>query len=923
MLTLSDIRSEFLKYFESKKHKILKSAPLIPEKDPTLLFTNAGMVQFKNYFTGVEKPKYKNVATAQKCVRAGGKHNDLDNVGYTARHLTFFEMLGNFSFGGYFKEDAIKFAWEFLTRILRIPKEKLYVTVYHTDEEAYKIWQKVSGLSNDRIIKIKTNDNFWSMGDTGPCGPCSEIFFDHGEAVEGGLPGTPKEEGDRYIEIWNLVFMQYEKLENGKMIDLPKPCIDTGSGLERLTTVIQGVHNNYDIDLFKKLINNSKLIIGDNGNVFAHRIIADHLRSSAFLIADGILPSNEGRGYVLRRIMRRAMRHVHSLSPKEAKMYLLVPTLVELMSKAYPELVRAQSLIMETLKSEEERFRKTIDNGLKLLDEELGKLGAKKVLDGKVAFMLYDTYGFPLDLTEDILREKGILVDNKGFEAEMTKQKQMSKEAWSGSGDVKTSKVYFDTKERVGETKFIGYTDNVSHSRILAIFVDGKEAKSVKKGDKFEFVVDITPFYGEAGGQTGDSGLVIKSSDDGTINLPFSIIQVNDTKKPIKNFHVHKGIVEQGEFKVGDYINMAVNKEKRRRIQANHSAAHLLHFALRALFGDSVHQKGSAVSENGLRLDVSYSKAITKTELKEVERIVNKMIGFNFPVKTECMDIEDARETGAMALFGEKYDEEVRVVSIGQKSAFDTFSKASKKAKKAEYTVDEAIEELNELSGSEREGINMHSIELCGGTHVERSGDIGFFKITSEGAIAAGIRRIEAVTGLKALEFVQKQMEVVQELADVSNAPVGDLTEKMKNLIAENKKLKKEAGDAKKSSLSSDTKFDTEKVGNINLVSHTFDDINPKDLKGTVQTLMQKKDYKENTVMAFFGINEGKVSAVVAVSSDLVNAKKTDAPKLVKLAVSELGGQGGGGQPTIAMGGGSDKSKIGEAVKKIKNELKN
>jgi len=911
MITTKQLRSEFLNYFKKQGHKILSSSPLIPQNDPSLIFTNAGMVQFKDYFTGTVKAKYKTVATSQKCVRAGGKHNDLDNVGYTARHHTFFEMLGNFSFGDYFKEDAIKYSWEFLTKILQLPQEKLLVTIYHTDEEAYQIWKEVSNLPDNKIIRIETNDNFWSMGDIGPCGPCSEIFYDHGEDVPGGPPGSKNEDGDRFIEIWNLVFMQYEQMEDGTRKPLPKPCIDTGTGLERLVAVLQGVHNNYEIDLFQKLINNSKSIIGD-GDIFSHRVITDHLRSSSFLIADGVLPSNEGRGYVLRRIMRRAMRHIHQLGARNSCMYKLVPSLIDEMGEAYPELKRAESLIIETLKAEEDRFRTTLDKGLKLLEEEVKKLGSKKTLSGKTAFKLYDTYGFPLDLTEDILKQKNISVDQKTFDIKMTKQKQLAKAAWKGSGDSTTSKIYIELKDKLGETEFVGYTQNAEQTEILGLILNGKSVKSAKKGDSIELITQKTPFYGESGGQVGDSGLIIKASKNGTLPLPFSIMEINDTKKPVKNFIIHKGIVEEGEFKVGDLINMSIDSDRRAKIKANHSAAHLLQYALRQVIGDSITQKGSYVDEYRLRFDVSCQKPINNTEIIQIEEIVNKLVIKNSEVKTEVMELLKAQEKGVIALFGEKYDDQVRVVSMGSDNSK---IKHTQTENKQEFNIADLTQALQScITKQQKDGCSM---ELCGGTHVSRTGDIGLFKIIDESSIAAGIRRIEAVTGLEAFKYVNNEITTLNKTQELLKVSKNQISEKIENILEENKKLKKELQNNK----TNDIAFDKpEEINNIKFYFKTFKDASPKDIKSTIINLQNNKpEFKESSIVLAIVQNEEKVSVVCGVSQDLT--KKYNAVELTKLAVKELEGQGAGGQPTLAMGGGSNFSKAQNAVDSIKNLL--
>jgi len=911
MLTVNEIRSSFLKFFESKGHKIVRSSPLIPQNDDSLLFTTAGMVQFKNYFTGAETPKYTRVTTAQKCVRAGGKHNDLDNVGYTARHHTFFEMMGNFSFGDYFKNEAIPYAWEFLTKVLKIPEERMLVTIYHTDEEAYNIWHNVVGLSDNKILKITTDDNYWSMGETGPCGPCSEIFYDQGEEFEGGKPGTPEEDGDRYIEIWNVVFMQYEKFADGSKKPLPKPSIDTGMGLERMANVLQGVGNNFETDIFKKLIANSKLIIGD-GEITSHRVIADHLRSSSFLIADGLLPSNEGRGYVLRRIMRRAMRHIHQLGATESSMFKLVPTLVDVMGKTYPELKRAENLIMETLKVEEDRFRNTLDKGLKILNKEVETLKDGGVLSGETAFKLYDTYGFPLDLTQDILRQKHLSVDTVSFAKEMEKQKEQSKASWTGSGDTAVSKLYFDIKEKVGTTEFVGYEKNTQTAKVVALVVDGEEVEQVKAGDEVEIIVDKTSFYGECGGQVGDSGLMIKSSKDGTIPLPFYIVEIKDTKRPLKDLFVHKGKVENGTLKVGDYVNLSIDIEKRRRIQANHSATHLTHYALRELLGDTLTQKGSYVDEHRLRFDVSCNKSITKAEIQKAEKIVNELIVKNTLISTEVLDIEKAKKKGAMALFGEKYEDKVRVISMGVGEGEHQEFIATEKTGHSMQDIQEGLQSLSKA------GVKKAvSIEFCGGTHAERTGDIGLFKIVSESAISAGVRRIEAITGMEAVKFMQNQLDIVDSLSDITKSSRDQLVGKVNSLLEENKSYKKELEKTKQSELSN-IKFDEELIGNVKFAYKILDNMDTKGLKGSVMDKLNK-EYKSRAVLVCISEFEGKVSAMVGVSKDLTDKYK--APILTRKAVEVLGGKGGGGQDWFAMGGGKDFGKAEEGVKAVKGEI--
>ncbi|MCF8468781.1 MAG: alanine--tRNA ligase, partial [Sneathiella sp.] len=726
MSTTKEIRSSFLDYFARNGHEKVESSSLVPRNDPTLLFTNAGMVQFKNVFTGQEKRPYSRAVTTQKCVRAGGKHNDLENVGYTARHHTFFEMLGNFSFGDYFKDVAIEHAWTLLTRDFGLPKDKLLVTVYHDDDEAVGHWKKISGLSDDRIIRIATSDNFWSMGDTGPCGPCSEIFYDHGEGIPGGPPGSPDEDGDRFIEIWNLVFMQFEQHADGRRESLPRPSIDTGMGLERLAAVLQGKHDNYDIDLMRHIIEASAEVsnVGADGEFkVSHRVIADHLRSSSFLIADGVMPSNEGRGYVLRRIMRRAMRHAHILGAKDPMVYRLVQTLVDEMGDAFPELKRAQSLITETLKVEENQFKQTLDRGLKLLGDATAKLGSTEVLPGEVAFKLYDTFGFPLDLTRDILRGQNRALDEAGFDAAMAKQKKAARAAWSGSGDTATDQVWFDLRERLEATEFLGYQTETAEGKVEAIIKDGKEVASATQGDDVMVVLNQTSFYGESGGQEGDHGMLKTAGG--------FAMTVKDTQKK-QDLFIHIGTVAKGTLETGDVVETHVDGTRRARLRAHHSATHLLHEALRQTLGDHVTQKGSLVAEDRLRFDFSHQKPMTEAELYTVEKMVNDRIRINADVAVHLTTPEEAIKAGAMALFGEKYGDEVRVVSMGGP---------------------------DEIKGAGRE----YSTELCGGTHVARTGDIGFLKIVSEGGLAAGVRRIEAVAGEAALDYVNDREKILTE----------------------------------------------------------------------------------------------------------------------------------------------------------------
>ena len=874
--SLNDIRSKFLDFFAQNGHEIVSSSSLVPHNDPTLMFSNAGMNQFKNVFTGVEKLKYQRATSSQKCVRAGGKHNDLDNVGYTARHHTFFEMLGNFSFGDYFKEDAIELAWKLLTKEYGIPQEKLLVTVYHTDDEAFNLWKKIAGLPDAKIIRIPTNDNFWSMGDTGPCGPCSEIFYDHGENIAGGPPGSLEQDGDRFIEIWNLVFMQYEQIDKETRNSLPKPSIDTGMGLERLAAVLQGKHDNYDIDLFRNLILASKkeAKTEDTKHNVSHRVIADHLRSSCFLIADGIMPSNEGRGYVLRRIMRRAMRHAHQIGCKDPLMYRLVPYLVEQMGEHYPELGRAEASIKETLKQEEERFKQTLERGLKLLEEETEKLSKGETLKGEAAFKLYDTYGFPLDLTQDILRGKGMQVDESGFAICMEKQKSDARAAWSGSGDKATNNIWFELKDKIGSTEFLGYNQDVAAAKLLAIIIDGAETDKAISEQEAILIFNQTPFYGESGGQVGDIGFV-------KINEKL-VAEVTDTLKPLDNFHIHKVIVKE-TLSVGDMVTLAIDTGNRSRLRANHSATHILHAVMRKSLGEHITQRGSLVTAEKLRFDVSSNKAISKEEIINIEQEVNKIIWQNSAVTTRIMTQEEAIKHGAMALFGEKYGDEVRVISMG-------------------------IDAEN----------TSYSVELCGGTHVRATGDIGLFKIISESAVAAGIRRIEAVTRDGAFDYLASQDKIIKEIAGELKLNSAELPEKINSLLQERKKLEKELGEAKKSLVlagsATQEKPEAEEIGNVKFFSRVFDNLDPKELRSIAD------EYRKIADIIFVATkNEGKASLVIAVNESLVT--KISAVDLIKLSVEIVGGKGGGGRAEMAQGGGNMADKIGDAIVTVKENL--
>jgi alanyl-tRNA synthetase len=882
MQSTNDIRSHFLSYFVRNGHEEVDSSPLVPRNDPTLLFTNAGMVQFKNVFTGAEQRPYKRAATSQKCVRAGGKHNDLENVGYTARHHTFFEMLGNFSFGDYFKDEAIELAWNLITKDFGLPKERLLATVYAEDDEAFDLWGKIAGLPEDRIIRIPTSDNFWQMGDTGPCGPCSEIFFDHGPEIPGGPPGSPDEDGDRFIEIWNLVFMQYEQIEPGKRLDLPKPSIDTGMGLERIAAVLQGKHDNYDIDLMRALIEASaegSNQPADGEHAVSHRVIADHLRASSFLIADGVLPAKDGRGYVLRRIMRRAMRHAHILGCQEPLMHRLVPALVGQMGGHYPELKRAEALISETLKLEETRFKETLGRGLKLLEEETDRLGEGETLAGEVAFKLYDTFGFPLDLTQDILRGQGRKVDEAGFKSSMEAQRAAARKAWSGSGEAATDAVWFGLQDKLGATEFLGYATEEAEGKVTAILRDGKEVESLEEGQEGMILTNQTPFYGESGGQMGDAGILF--SDEG------AEFAVSDTQKKLGELHVHIGKLNKGNLKVGDVVELRVDGERRARLRANHSATHLLHEALRRRLGDHVTQKGSLVAPDRLRFDISHPRPMSREDIQAVEELVNKRVVKNAEVATRYMTPDEAIEEGALALFGEKYGEEVRVVSMGGEDA--------------------------------EKGGKAYSTELCGGTHVRRMGDIGFFKIIREEALAAGVRRIEAMTGPGALAYVEQQEELLSEAASALKVAPGEVPQRVASLLEERKKLERELADARRKLATGgggESGAEAKEVGGVKFVARVLEGTPPKDLKPTADALKQKVG---SGVVVLVAVNEGKASLVVGVTDDL--AGKISAVDLVRVGSEALGGKGGGGRPDMAQAGGPDGDKAQAAIDAIEATL--
>ncbi|TCD14523.1 alanine--tRNA ligase [Oricola cellulosilytica] len=883
MNSVNDIRKAFLDYFARNGHEVVASGPLVPDNDPTLMFTNAGMVQFKNVFTGLEKRPYSRAVTSQKCVRAGGKHNDLDNVGYTARHHTFFEMLGNFSFGDYFKETAIELAWELITKEYGLPAEKLLVTVYHTDDDAFDLWKKIAGLPEDRIIRIPTHDNFWAMGDTGPCGPCSEIFYDHGEGIPGGPPGSPDEDGDRFIEIWNLVFMQYEQLAVDDRIDLPRPSIDTGMGLERIAAVLQGEHNNYDIDLFRHLIAASEEFSGtkaEGEHAASHRVIADHLRASSFLIADGVLPSNEGRGYVLRRIMRRAMRHAEFLGAKDPLMYRLVPALVQEMGQAYPELSRAQPLITETLHLEERRFRKTLDRGLALLNDASARLSEGDALPGETAFKLYDTYGFPVDLTQDALRRRGVSVDMEGFNKAMERQRAEARAKWAGSGDQATEAVWFSIRDKHGATDFLGYETEKAEGVVQAIVRDGSEVDKAETGEEIAIVVNQTPFYGESGGQQGDRGVM---RGEGVS------VEISDTHKKADRVFVHIGKVVEGELATGAAVEMEIDHWRRTRLRANHSATHLLHEALREVLGTHVAQKGSLVAEDRLRFDFSHPKPLSDRELDEIADIANEMVLQNSPVTTRLMALDDARETGAMALFGEKYADEVRVVSMG------TATRGEKKGK-------------------------TYSVELCGGTHVRSTGEIGIAEIVSETAVASGVRRIEALTGEAARKYLEEQDERVRALASALKSGPDEVVARVEALLDERRKLERELTEAKKAlALAGPSESGTgpEEVAGTRFVGRVVNGVSPRDLKPMADDA--KHSVGSGVVALAAASEDGKGSVVVAVTEDLTD--RFNAVDLVRAASQALGGKGGGGRPDMAQAGGPDGARADAAIEAVRAAL--
>lgn len=881
MKSVNDIRDTFLDYFGQNGHEVVASSPLVPMNDPTLLFTNAGMVQFKNVFTGNEKRAIPRAVTSQKCVRAGGKHNDLENVGHTARHHTFFEMLGNFSFGDYFKEEAIHHAWTLITDVYGLPKEKLLVTIYHDDDEAANWWKKIAGLSDDRIIRIATSDNFWSMGDTGPCGPCSEIFYDHGDHIWGGPPGSAEEDGDRFIEIWNLVFMQYEQLANGERINLPKPSIDTGMGLERISAVMQGFHDNYDTDLMQGLIHASADVSGvavDGNHAVSHRVIADHLRASSFLIADGVLPSNEGRGYVLRRIMRRAMRHAHQMGCVEPMMHMLVPALVSEMGGHFSELQRTQSLITETLKMEETRFKETLGRGLKILVDKVEGLAEGGTLDGDTAFKLYDTYGFPLDLTQDVMRGFNWNVDLDRFNEAMNEQKAKARKAWSGSGDSAMAQVYLAAAETHGATEFLGYENNESEALIIAMIEDEKDITSAKKDQEISIITNQTPFYAESGGQMGDRGNIITP---GTADV---IGEVTDTWKTANGMFVHK-VKVFAPMAVGDSVVMKIDAKRRDLSRSNHSATHLMHEALREVLGDHVMQKGSLVSPDRLRFDFSHTKQVSADELTQVEEIVNSRIRMNSEVTTRLMTPDAAIEEGALALFGEKYGDEVRVVSMG--------------------------------GATNVEGRSAWSVELCGGTHVNRTGDISLFKVTTEGAVAGGIRRIEAVTSEGAVKWINQKLSILDDASAALKTTHDQLADRVTALVQDRRKADQTIADLRKTMAEGGGgEGGSEEINGINYERRILDNTPAKDLKSIADGIL--KDASK-TVVAIISRDEGKASIVVAVSADLQGAQ--DAVALVRIGSEGLGGKGGGGRPDMAQAGGPDGSKAEAALNAIAKAL--
>ncbi|HET9717823.1 MAG TPA: alanine--tRNA ligase [Pseudolabrys sp.] len=882
MSGVNDIRKSFLDFFARHGHQVVASSSLVPRNDPTLMFTNAGMVQFKNVFTGLEKRSYTRAVTAQKCVRAGGKHNDLDNVGYTARHHTFFEMLGNFSFGDYFKERAIELAWSLVTRDFALPKDRLLVTVYIDDDDAFRLWKKISGLPESKILRIAGSDNFWAMGDTGPCGPCSEIFYDHGPQIPGGPPGSADADGDRFIEIWNLVFMQYEQLEGGKRVDLPRPSIDTGMGLERIAAVLQGTHDNYAIDLFATLIRAIAALTGidaEGPQKASHRVIADHLRASAFLIADGVLPSNEGRGYVLRRIMRRAMRHAELLGAKEPLMWKLVPALSREMGQAYPELVRAEPLISETLKLEETRFRRTLERGLAILEAKSAGLKKGAMFDGETAFTLYDTYGFPLDLTQDALRSRGISVDIASFTDAMERQREKARASWAGSGEAAQETVWFALRDRIGATEFLGYETETAEGIVAALVKDGKEVAELRTGESGAVVMNQTPFYGESGGQVGDTGEMRREGVS---------LNVSDTQKKAGDLIAHMVTVRQGSIRVGDPLLLEVDHARRSAVRQNHSATHLLHEALRQVLGDHVAQKGSLVAPDRLRFDFSHPKPMSAEEIERVEDIANDVVLQNAPVTTRLMAVDDAIASGARALFGEKYGDEVRVVAMGE-------------------------------GGGNTMG---WSVELCGGTHVRRTGDIGIISLVGESGVAAGVRRIEALTGHSARKAAHKQLQVVKAAAAELKVPLEEMPGRIGALIEERRKLERDLSEAKKKLAMGGSRpggeaSDLRQVNGVKLLARTVSGVELRDLRSLADE--GKRQVGSGVVAIVATAEDGKAGIVVGVTDDLT--KRFNAVDLVRKGAEVLGGKGGGGRPDMAQAGGPDGSKAQAALEAIEAAL--
>ena len=882
MLSTNDLRGTFLDYFAANGHMVVPSSPLVPENDPTLLFTNSGMVQFKNVFTGLEKRDYSRAVTSQKCVRAGGKHNDLENVGYTARHQTFFEMLGNFSFGDYFKETAIDLAWSLITRELAVPEDRLLVTVFVDDDEAFDLWRRIAGLREERILRIATSDNFWSMGETGPCGPCSEIFYDHGDHIPGGPPGSPDEDGDRFIEIWNLVFMQFDQPSPGERVALPRPSIDTGMGLERIAALLQGTHDNYATDVLRTLIEASADCSGtdpDGEHGVAHRVIADHVRASSFLIADGVLPSNEGRGYVLRRIMRRAMRHAHIMGAREPLMWKLVAPLVAQMGGAFAELKRAGPLIAETLRHEESRFKEMLDRGLRLLADETARLGATEKLPGEVAFRLYDTYGFPLDLTEDVLRGEGRGVDTAGFDAAMERQRVEARKSWAGSGETAETALWLDLRERVGPTEFLGYTTLAAEASVVGLVCEGERTERAEAGSGISIIVNQTPFYAEAGGQTGDRGVL--EGGDGTA------VEIDDTRQFADGLIVHLGRVKTGAVAVGDVLEMRVDPTRRAALRAHHSATHLLHAALRRRLGAHVTQKGSLVAPDRLRFDISHQAPVARDALGEIEREVNRQIRVNSEIATRLMTPDEAMGSGAMALFGEKYGDEVRVVAMG------------------------------ENAGGENEG-GAYSVELCGGTHVARTGDIGAFKIVAEGAVAAGVRRIEAVAGAAAIAHLALQEEVLVQASTMLNTSTAELPGRIEALLDDRRRLERELSDTRRKLATGGQAASqpAKRIAGIAFAGRRVEGVPAKELRGMADDL---KKQIGSGVVALVGVGDGKASLVVGVTDDLTD--RFDAVALVREGAAALGGKGGGGRPDMAQAGGPDATAAEKALDTIEHAL--